>query len=124
MHYKNRSTYNTYRKTIRGSIPNCRKWIEEHKTVKQHPFGTFTFASRFLTLAQVWRTFWILKCTKQGAKPARDHLAGNQKRPHLEKFLPGPKHHDKDLYDLMETVLSLSPDFDDRARAMLMELRR
>ena len=71
MFYKNLSTYNTYRKTIHGSIPDCRKIIEEHRTVKQHQFGTFTLADHFLTLALVWRTFWILKCTKQGTKPAR-----------------------------------------------------
>ena len=34
---------------------------------------------RFLTLAADWRTFWILTCTKQGFKPARDHPAANQK---------------------------------------------
>ena len=71
MLYKNRSTYNTYRKTLHGSIPDGRKWIEEHNPVKQHQFGTFTLASRFLAVALVWRTFWILKCAKQGAKPAR-----------------------------------------------------
>ena len=64
---------------ISGNIPDCHKWTEEHRTVKKHPFGTFTLASHFLTLAQVWRTFWILECTKQGFKPARDHLAATQK---------------------------------------------
>ena len=71
MLYKNRPTYNTYRKPIHRNIPDCREWIEEHTTVEQHQFGTFTLASHFLTLAQVWRTFLNLECTKQGGKSPR-----------------------------------------------------
>ena len=36
--------------------------------------GRFDPQVHFLTLALVWWTFWILKCNKQGLKPARDHL--------------------------------------------------
>ena len=32
--------------------------------------------------------------------PPRDHLAGNQERSDLRKFQPGPKHHEKDLYEV------------------------
>ena len=53
------------------NIADCHKWTEEHTTVQKHPFGTFALASRFLTLALVWRTFRILKNAKQGGKPAR-----------------------------------------------------
>ena len=102
LHYALQESINSQplRKAAHGSIPDCRKWIEEHTTVERHQFGTFTLASHFITLALVWRTFWILECAKQRLKPARDHLAANNKTWQLRKFQPGRKYHDNDLYDV------------------------